>query len=55
MGLLQNRWIKNKETVASLFLKKVEEHPNKTAFMTIDDKKITFREVKNYFFITSYF
>lgn len=45
MSLLHNRWIRNKETVGNIFLKNVEKHPQKTAFMTIDDKKITFREV----------
>jgi hypothetical protein len=48
MALLQRRWIKNRETVASIFLKNVEKHPNKTAFMTVDDKKISFKEVKKF-------
>lgn len=33
------------DTVASIFRRNVEMHPNKTAFM-MDDKKITFQEVK---------
>jgi hypothetical protein len=45
MSVMLMSWERSNQTVVSIFRRQVEKHPNKAAFL-LDDKKLTFKEVK---------
>lgn len=46
MAAMLKKWEKNNDSIASVFRRNFKQNPNKNAFL-IDDKKITFKEVRN--------